>query len=176
MYEENEIKVLKINATDIINKLNVLWAQKVFDDERVISSYDYVDWTKTLQSKWQHLKITEEGTTKISIDGRSESWLITSIKNKISRKREMESLLDVLWLQKVAEVRARRVSFERNWVDIDIDFFPMIQPFVEIDADSSEAIEWCCSQLWLDVKEWFIGSTIEAHKQLWVSYFEVYKK
>lgn len=175
IYEESELKILEINVDEIHTSLLSLWAKKVYDDLRTITSYDFIDPANSLKNKWIQLKITEEGTVKMSIDQIWENGHIHSIKNKLWRKLEMEDTLAVLWIQPIASVKARRISYELWEIDIDIDVFPDIPPFCEIDAASSQALQELIVKLWLHENKTTTESTISVFRHYWLAYYELFK-
>lgn len=172
-YLENEIKVLNIDVEKTLKVLKDLWVLIVYDDFRVITGYDTKD--KSLRDQGIQLKITEEWTVKMSLDYVHESWKVVSIKNKLWRKSEMEGTLKILWFHPVAKVKVRRISLEFKWSDFDIDIFPNIPPFIEIDSDKPESIETMISKLWLDEHLKVTYSTIKVFEKYWFDYYDIFK-
>jgi adenylate cyclase class IV len=112
---------------------------------------------------------------KMSLDYVHESWKVVSIKNKLWRKSEMEGTLKILWFHPVAKVKVRRISLEFKWSDFDIDIFPNIPPFIEIDSDKPESIETMISKLWLDEHLKVTYSTIKVFEKYWFDYYDIFK-
>ena len=174
-YTERETKILWIDVELICHKLTEMWAKKVFDNIRTITSFDYIDKGRSLIQEWKHLKITEEWKTKISFDEKSVNWDIISIKNKIWRKKEMKDILEMLWLVPIASAQARRISYEYGDTDIDIDIFPHIDPFVEIESENIEAIQSMIWKLSLSDHTSVHISTPEVFKIYDLDYYQLFK-
>ncbi len=133
-YVEHELKILDVNTSELQKKLEELWAKKVFDGTRIITTFD------TPERKFTHekkiIRITEEGKTKLSINFPSSQIQKNSIKVFTSRKEETKDFLRQLWIIPIAEVETRRISYEWGEVDLDIDIFPEIPAFLEIDIEN----------------------------------------
>lgn len=128
-YREHEIKILDIDVKDLEGKLEALGAKKVFDGERILTTYDTPERKYTFEKKI--IRITEEDKVKLSVNLPG----VESIKLFTSKKEETEDFLAQLGINPIARVSARRISYEWDKVDFDIDIFPEVPPFLEIDTE-----------------------------------------
>jgi adenylate cyclase class 2 len=131
--KNQEIKILNIDVMQVQERLIEIGAKKVFDDIRVITYF------KNKNDTGQpFLKLTQEEKLKLTSQN-----LVTheEIKLFVSRKEECLTLLGTLGYSAVSEVRARRISYEINGIDCDIDIFPEVPPFMEVDMGSSTDFE-----------------------------------
>lgn len=173
-YENKEIKVLDVNVSNLCSVLEEMGAIMVFEDERIRTSYDNAE--ETLIKKGLELRITEEGTTKLSLDETNESGERTSIKLKISRSKEMEDILAKLNIKPVSRVKSNRISYELGSIDFDIDTFPNIPSFVEIDfAGEDVNVSEYMAKLGLAGYEVFVGSTIELYGKYGKDFVETFR-
>ncbi|MBI2572842.1 CYTH domain-containing protein [Candidatus Woesearchaeota archaeon] len=135
-YTESEIKILDVNPKKLHLLLSKLGATKVFDDTRTFYSFDYPD--HRLRRNQQEIRLTDEGTIKLSFEQNPKNGKKESVKIKVSRKEEALELLKRLGLKQVAKIISHRTSYEYNGVDFDIDTFPSIPPFLEIDTGDTK--------------------------------------
>lgn len=164
-YLEKEIKILNINVANIKRKLEEQGAKKVFDGKRIRTSFDNSE--KNLINKGIEIRITEEGETKLSLDDKTASEGKISIKLKISRATEMEDFLARLDIKPVSRVESHRISYELDNIDFDIDIFPEIPPFLEIDLENfSGNVEELLKELNLENSEVFTSSTTEFFQEI----------
>ena len=165
--QNSEIKILDVPVEEVESRLLSLGAVKVFDGNRTITYFKDAN-----DSIEPFLKLTEEDKLKLT----SQSKEGKEIKLFVSRKEECVSLLKTLGYDSVSEVSARRVSFELNGIDCDIDVFPNIPPFMEIDMDeSNENMEDFLSRLNLEKNTRGVMSTPDILKKYGFDYFEIYK-
>ena len=162
-YLEKEIKILNIDVTMVTSTLEKLGATKVFDGKRIRTTFNSAT---NLLSNGIELRVTEEDEIKLSLDEKTSSGEISSIKLKISRAKEMEDLLAKLGIYPISKVESQRISYELDNVDFDIDQFPSIPPFMEIDLEHFRGdVKELLEKLNLKQNEIFIGSTIELFRK-----------
>lgn len=136
-YLEHEKKVFDVDAGTFEGAMERLGAQKVFDAERHIFTFDTPD--GRLRAQGRDLRLTEEGKLKLSCDVRKKEGTGNAygIKLQVSRTQETLDLLMELGFAPVAECTARRISYEWEGIDFDLDMFEGIPPFLEIDLGES---------------------------------------
>jgi len=133
-YIEHEIKILDIDVAEVMLSLEKLSAVKVYDDERIATYFDNPqgDYAKANKS----IRLTEEGKLKLSITSVDDATNIKVVKVFTSRKQETVDFLAMLGLFPTAVVQSHRISYEWQNVDFDIDQFPGIPAFMEIDINN----------------------------------------
>jgi len=136
-YYENELKILDVDVVGVCEKLEYAGAKKVYDGLRTIS---VLDKNGELLAEDKLLRVTEEESVKVSLHiNNSRVANKQVIKYKVSRVKEVLDLFKGLGYARVAEARARRISYEWEGVDFDIDIFEVVPAFLEIDiGDGSE--------------------------------------
>ena len=168
-YPNVETKVLDVEVEPLIARMRGIGAKEVFDAERTITHLD--DGTGRLRAK--NLKLTEEDKLKLSIDTNEEH---STVKLFVSRKGECIDMFAELGIHPIAVTRARRTSFEWEGVDFDIDQFPGIPPFLEVDvAESAHTLEEVLATLELEEKEQGMYSTPQIYERYGLNYFEHFK-
>jgi len=171
---ENEIKVLEINPEEVCRRLEELGAQKVFDSTRTITHFDTV--SQDLTQAGKSLKLTEEGDFKLTATTPVSPGIYNEIKTKIGNTKELLEILATLGFSPIAEVQAPRISYELHNIDYDIDFFPGIAPFLEIDLESAPTQQaQLLQQLGLENNRVVTLSTPEIFQEYGKNYFEEFK-
>lgn len=139
MKTEYECRILDIDVEEIQKKLESIGAKKV--KERAMRRYVY-DIDPNREGFWIRLRDNGEKTTltlkeKVSdeIDGTKE------IEISVDDFEKTNTLLNRLGFVAKAYQENRRISFVYKDVEIEIDFWPKIPPYLEIEADSVEKVE-----------------------------------
>lgn len=138
MHTEYEVRVLEVNVEDIERKLKEVGASFEWDLLQRRYVYDFIP---KVDSKWIRLRTNGEKTT-LTIKN-----LVTS---EIDGTQELEIVVDDfdrcnLILQELGyEARNyqenRRIQYTLNGVEIDIDSWPMIPTYLEIEGPSEESV------------------------------------
>ena len=139
MHIEIEERVLDIDFEKIIKKLEELNATKV--GEWYQKRYVY-DFNPKRENEWIRLRTTGEETTltyknieKDSIDGTKE------LEIEVSDFEETNQLLNVLGYIAKGYQENKRIRYSLNGVEIDIDSWPLIPSYMEIEGDSVEEVK-----------------------------------
>lgn len=140
-YKENEIKILDITVLELCKKIEKLGASKVFDDDRTFTTFDRMELPYLEQDIL--IRLTEEEKLKLSVSkntSKSSTGEKETIKVFVSRKQEMIDFFNAIGIVPISEVKSHRISYEwktsKGVVDFDIDIFPLIPPFLEIDIEN----------------------------------------
>lgn len=163
-----EIKILDIDPKILSEKILALGGKKVFDADRTITYFKNPD----KPNEVARFKLTEEGKLKFS--AQQPGTGTEEIKVFVSRKKEFIDVLALMDYFPVTEVVARRMSFELETVDFDIDVFPGIPPFLELDvsADSKHTRDEIIAKLGLQDNRVVEISTPEVFVLYNRDYFE----
>jgi adenylate cyclase class 2 len=142
--KEIEVKILEIDKISIINKLISIWAVKKY--EWNIEAYFYKN----------------EDNKKIRLRKTSD-WFNINFKEKIENSsflenheyesnfenfEMMEKILIWIWFKKYWYSSKYRISYFYDWITFDIDSYPWIPDFIEIEAESIESVEKWVKLLW----------------------------
>lgn len=182
---EKEIKILDLDEKDldlIDKKMQELGAKKVADYTRHIMTLDNGNSEKLDQL----LRITEEdGYTKVTLHiKQSDEQNKRHIKFHIPKSDKFIEFLKCRYNENIlADTYARRISYElgdgKDCIDFDIDCFPEIPAFMEIDTENIEkngyTKETLLKELKLNNKRCVVMGTEAIHVLYGKDYFEVYK-
>lgn len=178
-YKEHEIKVLDVDVEKLKIKLEELGAKKVYEDYREIIALDTPD-RMYLNEKDKLIRVTDEGSIKVTMHvNQSKPDIKKGIKFKVSRMKEVLDFFEEMDLKPITRVKAFRNSYELGKIDFDIDKFPEIPAFLEIDIEHLEEEGFTLDELLekLDLKDnkIVVMGTEDIHKEYNIDYFEVYK-
>lgn len=178
-YKEHEIKVLDVDVERLVKKLEEIGAKKVYDDNRTIIALDTKD-NHYLNNEDKLIRITDEGSIKVTMHvNQSTPETKKGIKFKTSRMKETMDFFNQLGLFPISEVKSHRISYELGKIDFDIDKFPAIPTFLEIDIEFIEeegyTVESLLEVLGLQNNRVVVMGTEDIHALYGVNYFEVYK-
>ena len=139
MHIEIEERILEIDKDKIIKKLEKLNAKKI--GEWYQKRYVY-DFTPKRENEWIRLRDTGKSITltyknveKNTIDGTKE------LEIEVSSFDETNELLKVLGYTPRAYQENKRIRYMLDDVEIDIDSWPMIPTYMELEGDSVEKIK-----------------------------------
>lgn len=175
--EEFEIKFLDINPEEIEAKLKSIGAQKVgeyFYRRRV---FDYEDFRLNSQGSWLRLRDEGERTTltfkqRLGIksndvstndDGMEEVEIVVDDFDKTAQILLKTGLIEKHYLEN------KRVRWQKDGVIFDIDFYPRLNPYLEIESDSWEKVEQAISWLGLNPEEKKIFSANQIYKTIGIN-------
>lgn len=178
-YKEHEIKVLDVNIDLIMKKLETIGAKKVYDDNRTIIAIDTKE-RKYLNEYDKLIRVTDEGSIKVTMHvNQSKPKIKEAIKFKTSRLKETMDFFHEMGLDPISKVTEHRVSYELGKIDFDIDKFPEIPAFLEIDIEYLEEecynLDDLLKKLGLENNKIVTMGTEDIHKLYNIDYFEVYK-
>ena len=178
-YKEHEIKILNIDVKKLVEKLDEIGAKKVYEDTRKIITLDTAD-RLFLDQKDKLIRVTDEGSIKVSIHvNQSKPEIKETIKFKASRLKETIDFFHEMGLDPISKVEADRISYELGKIDFDIDKFPAIPPFLEIDIefleDEGYTLESLLKILGIENNKSVVMGTEDIHKLYGIDYFNEYK-
>ena len=135
---EYEIRVLEIDVDDVKKKLNELGAKLVFD---VLQKRYVYDFNPVLSNKWIRLRTNGKETT-LTIKDVSE--------DKVDGTKELEIVVDdfdttneilgELGYKPRGVQENKRIRYDLNGVEVDIDTWPGIPTYLEIEGKSEKEV------------------------------------
>ena len=133
-----------------------------------------------MKKKDKLIRVTDEGTIKVTMHvNQSNPEIKAGIKFKTSRLKETMDFFHEMGLNPISKVKAPRISYELGKIDFDIDKFPAIPYFLEIDIEyikeEGYTVESLLKVLGLENNKVVIMGTEDIHKLYNVDYFEIYK-
>jgi len=148
MHTEFEERILEIDAEEMIARLISLGAEK--KGEWFQKRYVY-DFTPARENQWIRLRTNGEVTTlcyknveKSTVDGTRE------LEIEVSNFDEANELLNVLGYTAKGYQENKRIRYILNGVEIDIDSWPLIPTYMEIEGSSAEEVKKIEEKLKID--------------------------
>lgn len=139
METEIECRILEIDPEEIQQKLLEIGAEKI--TERSMRRYVY-DMIPKEKGAWIRLRDNGEKTTLTikeikteEIDGTQE------LEINVDDFENTNAILNKLKYEHLAYQENKRISYKFKDVEIEIDFWPKIPPYIEFEANSVEEIE-----------------------------------
>lgn len=136
---EYEIRVLEVDVDNIIKKIEKLGGVKVGDWFQKRYVYDTIP---KHPSKWYRLRtngidttLTYKNVEKNSIDGTKELEIVVSDFDKTNE------MLELLGYTHKGYQENKRIRYILDGVEIDIDSWPLIPTYMEIEGKSVEEVE-----------------------------------
>lgn len=138
MHTEYEVRVLNIDKDKIIKKLEELHATFEWDNIQRRYVYDFIP---KQDKKWIRLRTNGDKTTltiknivSSTIDGTHELEIVVDSFDRCNL------ILKELGYNEKGYQENRRIQYVLNGVEVDIDSWPMIPTYLEIEGPSEEAV------------------------------------
>ena len=139
MNEELELRILDVNINEVIEKLESINAKKVgsWYYKRYIydtKPYDNNKWIR-LRTNGIETTLTYKEYNNESIDGVKELEIVVSnLDNTIK-------MLEVLGYMPRSIQENKRIRYMYEGVEIDIDTWPHLTPYIEVEGSTKEEVE-----------------------------------
>lgn len=140
METEYEVRVLDIDVDNLISKLESMGAKKV--GEYFQRRYVY-DFNPKIEGKWIRLRTNGEYTT-LAIKHRQNEQSISGTKElevKVEDFDKTHLILKELGYESKAYQENKRISYVLDDVEFDIDTWPLIPTYLEIEGKSEEVVK-----------------------------------
>ena len=169
--EEIEVKFLNIDPDLIENRLKEVGAKKVFERFYKRKAFDYPDLRLDKAGAW--IRLRDEGD-KITLAFKQRIGMAADAKSNDKGMEEIEVEVDDF--EKTANLllkagfiekhyaENKRIRYQLDDIEFDIDFFPQIEPYLEIEAPSWERINEAISLLKLNPEDKRIFSTYQIYE------------
>ncbi len=157
--EEIEVKFLDVDKEEIERKLKLIGAEKIGEYLYKRQVFDYPDLRLDKQSAW--IRLRDEGD-KIAlsykqriVEGKGSNagndLGMHEIEFTVSDFGEATAFLYKLGLVNKFYFENKRTRYEKDGVEFDIDEWPLIKPYLEIETDNWDKIDQAIK--WLDLKK-----------------------
>lgn len=139
MHTEIEERVLEINIEEVTKKLDKLKAVKIgkWNQKRYVYDFNPIrenEWIR-LRNTGEQITLTYKNVKKNSIDGTKE------LEIEVSDFEETNQLLKILGYIPKAYQENMRIRYMLNDVEIDIDTWPLIPTYMEIEGKTIEEVK-----------------------------------
>lgn len=170
--EEIEVKFLNINPKVIEEKLKNIGAEKTFEKIYRRKTFDYPDLRLDKKGSWIRLrdegdKITLTFKQRLGItahNGEANDKSMEEIEITVNDFEETAKFLSAVGFKEKGYQENRRIRYQLNNIEFDIDFWPCLEPYLEIEASSWQEIDKAVAMLGLNPSEKRIFSTTQIYR------------
>jgi adenylate cyclase class 2 len=170
--EEIEVKFLNIDSALMENKLKAIGAKKMFEKLYKRRTFDYPDLRLHKKGAWIRLRDEGEKVTLTykerigmkTFDGKTNDDSMEEVEIIVSDFVKTAELLNRMrFIEKFYEEN-KRIRYLLEDIEFDIDFWPQLDPYLEIEAPSWEKIDEGIKLLELNPEDKKIFSTNQVYK------------
>ncbi|MFZ3057571.1 MAG: CYTH domain-containing protein [Minisyncoccales bacterium] len=170
--EEIEVKFLNIDSVLMENKLKAIGAKKIFEKLYKRKTFDYPDLRLHKKGAWIRLRDEGEKVTltykeRIGVktfDGKTNDDSMEEVEIIVSDFTKTAELLNRMgFIEKFYEEN-KRIRYLLEDIEFDIDFWPQLDPYLEIEAPSWGKIDDGIKLLGLNPEDKKIFSTNQVYK------------
>ena len=165
MAQEVETKVLDIDVIEIKKKLTVLGADQIGENRILVDWYDYKDRKEGGEKWFLRIRSYSDGRNEVTWKAKSDI-LGTARKHKeinfdIAEPEKLADLFGEIGLEKYAHQEKDRTSFTYQDWQFDLDQYPGMPAFLEIEGKSEEHVKEAMKLLGLENnRTWAKGERI----------------
>jgi adenylate cyclase, class 2 len=170
--EEIEVKFLNIDSVLMEGKLEAIGAKKMFEKLYKRRIFDYPDLRLNKKGAWIRLrdegeKITLTYKERIGMktfDGKTNDDSMEEIEINVNDFEKTAEMLNKIGFIEKFYQENKRIRYRLNDIEFDIDFWPQLDPYLEIEAPSWEKIDEAIKLLELNPEDKRIFSTTQIYK------------
>ncbi len=141
---EIETKVLGIDVKDITKKIEGLGAQKIQEVELRVDWFSLANVDKNDQPWFLRVRSYSTGKIEVTWKGKPEiTGTVRQVKEinvLVDDHEKMKMLFEAIGLVVYAHQEKKRVSWKLNNVQFDLDTYPKMSSYLEIEAQSEKEI------------------------------------
>ena len=179
--QEIEIKILEVDKEDLKKKFDALGAKEIQNTRLTVDWYGPKGLTHDGDDPWFLRVRTYSHTDKHEVTWKGKSEFINNsrktkeINFTVSSPEEIGNLLEELNLEKYAHQEKDRISYKFGNIQFDLDTYPKMPPYLEIEATSEKEISEIMEKLELNNhKTWNDGERSLIKGKYNLNWFEMY--
>ncbi len=167
--EEKEVKFLDIDKGELEKKLSAVGAKKVGGYSYRRRVFDYPDWRLDKKGAWLRLRDEGDQVTLsykqrlgMKSNGENDDGM-KEIEVNVSDFDKTATLILKLGFVEKHYVENKRTRWKRGNVEFDIDTYPALEPYLEIEAPTWEEVDEAIKYLGLNPEEKKIFSANQVY-------------
>jgi adenylate cyclase class 2 len=169
--EEIEVKFLNINPEELQKKLEQIGAKKVGEYSYRRRVFDYPDLRLNTQGAWIRLRDEGDRVTlgfkqrlgMSSHDGTTSDKGMEEVEIIVNDFDKTGLLMEKIGFKEKFYQENKRIRWEKDGVEFDIDSWPGLEPYLEIETQSWEKIDEAIAWLGFDPNDKKIFSTNQVY-------------
>ncbi len=154
---EIETKILEINIDEIRARIEALGAEKIGEARLFVDWYQPKNTVKGKEAWYLRIRNTFDGGYELTWKGKEEAEngirSVREIHFHLHDHEQMRELLEVFGMELYAHQEKDRSSWRLGQVRFDLDTYPGIPPFLEIEGPDIESVETMIKTLGLSSNE-----------------------
>lgn len=165
MQTEVEVKFLDINLAEIRAKLRQIGA-KLITPERLMRRVNFESPVLSSKSAWvrvrdegSHITVTYKQTIDQTVTGTREVNL------EVDSYQAAVDFLNAIGLEEKSEQETKRESWELGDVQIELDTWPWLNPFIELEGPSVAALKQTAGKLGFIWDEHLAGDVTAVYQK-----------
>ena len=171
--EEFELKFLEVDVPELEKKLLSIGARKVGEYNYSRKLFDYPNGSLNDRHGWVRVR-TSGGETTLTYkqtlrkklnDGSEENIGVKEIEVSVNDYERTCELLEAIGLVVTTEEKNKRIRYKKGDVAFDIDSWPFIPTYLEIESSSFVKVQKAARELGFDPKKGIIGSSATIYKK-----------
>ena len=167
--EEIEVKILEVDKMEVIERLRGLGARKIFDGDVITTYFDFED--RRLAKEGKILRLRKKGdqvelTYKKEIS-KAKAKIMEEYEIIVDRMDAVVKILEMLGLKEFHKSIKHRISYTKNNIHFEIDTYPDIPAFLEVEAPNLEKLKEYVNKLGFSMNEakpWSIKDVLEYYR------------
>jgi adenylate cyclase class 2 len=167
-FEEIECKFLDVDTKDITKKLEKLGAKKKFSRTFRRYVFDFPDLRLNSMNAW--LRVRDEGH-KTTVTYKQRLGVIDDKNDDGMREVEIVvdsfdhavELLRSIGMKPKFYEENKRTAYELDGVEIDIDEWPLIPPYVEVEGKNWQEVDAMSQRLGFNPKDKLVCATMQVY-------------
>lgn len=172
MAQEIEAKILNIDIKNLEEKLKVIGAKRISEKFFRSTTFDYPGFPMDKQAAWVRLRDEGDKVTMaykkrlgiVDLDKGTNDSGMEEIEVAVSDYDLTTQFLLKLGLVVKFSQEKRRITWQKGSVTYDIDTWPRLDPYLEIEGDTWEAVDNAISELGFDLKDKVICSATQIYE------------
>ncbi len=169
--EEKEVKFLDVDPEEIQKKLKEIGAKKIREYMFRSIVFDYPDFRLDKEAAW--IRLRDDGTkTKLAFkkrlgakthDGKTTDTGMEEIEVTVDDFEKTAQIFRKAGLMDKFFQEKKRISWEKDGIMFEIDFWPRLKPLLEIEGKTWKDVEKGIKMLGLDPKDKKIFSATQVY-------------
>ena len=147
--KEIEVKILEIHIEEVEKKLKKMGAEKVFEGEIVSSYFDFSG--KVLEKEGKILRLRQKEDKVIltykELIAQDEAKIMDEYELAVDDFRSIKKIFEGVGLLPLYEFNKHRTTYKLNNTNFEIDKYPDIPAFLEIESPDLKTINKMVSKL-----------------------------
>lgn len=170
--EEIEVKFLNINTDTIQKKLESIGAKKMGEYFQRWKAFDYPDWRLDKNGAWIRLRDEGNGTITLTFkkrlgmksrEGDSNDMGMEEIEIHVNDFDKTALMFEKFGFVEKHYAEKKRIRWKKDDIEFDIDIYPELEPYLEIETMSWEKIDAAIHLLGLNHKDKKIFSANQVY-------------